>query len=71
MCLYDAQQHGADPLPGPEDGWCGKSRVGALTASVMAALATVDGIVCTSSIPAITALRHVQSQSLITNLPEF
>ena len=48
MCLYDAERHGADPLPEPDDGWCGKSRVGALTASVMAALATVDGIVCAS-----------------------
>lgn len=45
MCRYDRSKAGEDrPLPGDEV--CNSPTVGALTASVMAALATLDGIVC-------------------------
>ena len=45
MCRYDRQRAGED-CPQPGDGVCNSPTVGALTASVMAALATLDGIVC-------------------------
>jgi len=49
MCRYDRQRAGED-CPQPGDGVCNSPTVGALTASVMAALATLDGIVCRSEI---------------------
>lgn len=47
MCRYDRHRAGED-CPDPGDGVCNSPAVGALTASVMAALATLDGIVCES-----------------------
>ena len=47
MCRYDRHRAGED-CPNPGDGVCNSPTVGALTASVMAALATLDGIVCES-----------------------
>jgi hypothetical protein len=45
MCRYDQQRSGKE-CPSPGDGVCNSPTVGALTASIMAALATLDGIVC-------------------------
>ena len=45
MCRYE-QQGAGNEYPKPGDGVCNSPTVGALTASVMAALATLDGIVC-------------------------
>jgi hypothetical protein len=45
MCRYDQERSGNEH-PSPGDGVCNSPRVGALTASIMAALATLDGIVC-------------------------
>jgi len=45
MCRYDQQRLGNE-RPSPGDEVCSSPTVGALTASIMAALATLDGIVC-------------------------
>ena len=45
MCRYDQERSGNE-RPSPGDGVCNSPTVGALTASIMAALATLDGIVC-------------------------
>jgi hypothetical protein len=45
MCRYEQQRNG-EPCPNPGDSVCNSPSVGALTASVMAALATLDGICC-------------------------
>jgi hypothetical protein len=47
MCRYDQARNGGN-APAPGDEVCNSPTVGALTASVMAALATLDGICCKS-----------------------
>lgn len=44
MCIYDARHHNDQPQPGDES--CDSKNIGALTASVMAGLATLDGVFC-------------------------
>lgn len=48
MCIYDTSRH-AEHQPSPGDGRCDSHNVGALTASVMAGLATLDGVFCKST----------------------
>lgn len=45
MCRYESERT-HHPFPEAGDPVCNKPNVGALTASVMAGLATLDGIAC-------------------------